>query len=69
MFILLCFVFLISPVKAEAYLDPGTGSYITQVAIGLIFGGGYLFKVYFSKIRSFFSNFHKSLNKSDKKQD
>ncbi|MBW7944478.1 hypothetical protein H3C70_03700 [Patescibacteria group bacterium] len=36
----------------HAYLDPGTGSYITQIAIGFLVGGGYVAKVYWHQIKS-----------------
>lgn len=29
---------------AHAYVDPGTGSYIIQIAIGTILGASYVFK-------------------------
>ena len=29
---------------AKAYLDPGTGSYMIQMAIGIVFGGAYTIK-------------------------
>jgi hypothetical protein len=47
-------ILLIFPPKVQAYLDPGTGSYITQLLIGGLVGGGYLVKVYFHKIINFF---------------
>ena len=38
--------FVLSPSlqPAHAYLDPGTGSYIIQVTIGVLFGGAYAVK-------------------------
>lgn len=38
----------------QAYLDPGTGSYITQIMVGFLIGGSYMFKVYFHQIADFF---------------
>lgn len=34
---------------AKAYLDPGTGSYIIQVAIGVVFGGAYAFRTFIGR--------------------
>ena len=35
----------LSPLSlAHAYLDPGSGSYVIQIAIGIIFGTAYAFR-------------------------
>ena len=39
--------------RVSAYLDPGTGSLIIQILIGSFFGGLYLLKVYWGKIKQF----------------
>ena len=44
---------MISPPLAHAYLNPGAGSYIFQLAIGMFIGGCYALKIYWTKIRSF----------------
>ncbi len=44
---------LISPPSAFAYLDPGTGSYVFQVAIGAFLGGLYVLKAYWQNIKNF----------------
>ena len=44
----------ISP--AEAYLDPGTGSMILQGLIGAVAGGLVLLKIYWRRIKLFFSS-------------
>lgn len=53
--IILCLVFwlfvFVRPV--QAYLDPGTGSYVTQIIIGVLAGGGYAIKLNWQKIVSF----------------
>ena len=49
----LLFWFVNSP-KAHAYLDPGTGSLMIQVAIGGALAALYTLKVYWKKIRNFF---------------
>ncbi len=40
---------------AHAYLDPGTGSMILQGIIGVVAGGLVVLKLYWSKVKLFFS--------------
>ena len=40
---------------AYAYLDPGTGSYIFQLVIGMGLAGGFLVKTYWRQLLRFFS--------------
>jgi len=40
--------------KKDAYLDPGSGSFIIQLIIAGIVGAGFLLRGYWSKIISFF---------------
>ncbi len=54
------FVFILSfllliPQTVYAYLDPGTGSYIVQVIIVSFFGAGFAIKLYFKRIKQFFT--------------
>jgi len=42
--------------NAFAYLDPGTGSYIFQVLVATLIGGLFTLKIYWQKIKDFFSN-------------
>ncbi len=44
------------PARAEAYLDPSTGSLIIQIILGGIAGLATIFKLYGSKIKGLFSN-------------
>jgi hypothetical protein len=49
---------------AFAYLDPGTGSYIFQVLVATAIGGFFAIKMYWQKIKNFFSNhFNKKTEK------
>jgi hypothetical protein len=51
------FIFLaLQTEESYAYLDPGTGSYLIQVVIGVILGGLYALKIFWSKIKYFFKN-------------
>jgi hypothetical protein len=36
--------FLFSPPPAQAYLDPGAGSYLIQIVVGSVLGAMYLIK-------------------------
>jgi hypothetical protein len=40
---------------AFAYLDPGTGSYVVQVLIGVVLAASVTIKVYWKKITNFFT--------------
>lgn len=47
------------PSPAEAYLDPGTGSYVFQVLIGVLAGAVFGIKNYWVQIKAFFQRFKK----------
>lgn len=40
---------------AHAYLDPGTGSYIFQLLLAAVVGLAFVVKVFWGRIKSFFS--------------
>jgi len=47
-------IVLLAPIiKAQAYLDPGSGSFILQLVIATLLGGAFLIKTYWAKIRAF----------------
>jgi hypothetical protein len=48
--------------RAEAYIDPGSGSYFFQIMIAALLGGLYAIKIYWKNICS---KFDKSAKKSD----
>lgn len=54
--ILLGLICCIVPQKANAYLDPGTGSMIVQVIIASIVSVGCTLGIYKKKIIDFFTN-------------
>jgi hypothetical protein len=41
--------------KPELYLDPGSGSFLIQLIAAGIVGGGFIVKIYWKKIKSFFT--------------
>jgi hypothetical protein len=46
---------LLAPlIKEHAYLDPGSGSFLIQILLASLLGLGYLVKVYWKKITTFF---------------
>jgi hypothetical protein len=56
------------PHNAYAYLDPGTGSIILQSIIGALLVGTYTIKLYWYKIKSFFSSTEKEDDNLDDKE-
>lgn len=42
------------PSTAHAYLDPGTGSYVLQIIIGVALGAAFAVKAFWLRIRTFF---------------
>jgi hypothetical protein len=44
----------LSPSRACAYLDPGTGSYVVQVVIAALVGSGFALKIFWRRIADFF---------------
>lgn len=62
----LVLIFLIVPPKAQAYLDPGSGSYLTQIIIASLFGVGYLAKTYWGNFKNIFSKKDRKKSKNGK---
>jgi len=44
----------IPPLRPQAYLDPGSGSFLLQLLIAGLVGAGFLIKGYWGKITAFF---------------
>lgn len=60
-FITIVSVFTVFPTNVYAYIDPGSGSYIVQMIIAGVLGGGFM-------LRSAIINFFKKIfNQDDKK--
>lgn len=60
-------VFLIAfPAQAYAYLDPGTGSYILQVAAAVFFAGIFVVKTWWRQIMNLPSRLFGKKNEKDK---
>lgn len=43
-------VFLAFPTDANAYLDPGTGSYLFQILIASLIGAAFAIKIFWKRI-------------------
>tara|TARA_B100001057_G_C22828148_1_gene942266 strand:- start:1435 stop:1644 length:210 start_codon:yes stop_codon:yes gene_type:complete len=52
-FILIFFYFILIS-RANAYIDPGSGSIILQAIVGALAAGSLTIKFYWSKIKNFF---------------
>jgi hypothetical protein len=63
------FVVLMFPTPAHAYLDPGSGSYFLQVALGVALGGLVSMKIYWKKVKSYKKRlgFHSARNAKKRK--
>lgn len=53
--VLVILTMVIFPKPAHAYLTPATGSYVIQILAAVFFGGAFLVKVYWGKIKSLIS--------------
>jgi membrane protease YdiL (CAAX protease family) len=50
----LALFFFFFPANAYAYLDPGTGSYLLQIALAALVGALFAIRLFWSRIKSFF---------------
>ena len=66
--ILTILLFLVFPLNAHAYLDPGTGSFVIQLAIAAIAGISFTAKIYWSKVRGFALYIFRRLKNKDKSE-
>ena len=52
----LAFCLFLLPNVAHAYLDPGTGSYVLQLALAAIVGTLFALRLFWTRIKAFFKN-------------
>ena len=52
--ILLVMALFVFPAQAHAYLDPGTGSYIIQIALAALVGALFTVRLFWGRIKAFF---------------
>jgi hypothetical protein len=55
LFVTVFFLAVIFRGNAFAYLDPASGSYILQLLLAFLFGALFAIKIFWQKIRTFFS--------------
>ena len=68
--ILILFFNLFFLSKAQAYIDPGSGSIILHALLGALAAAGVSISIYWNKLKDFFKkNKNKDRNKKDKKQN
>jgi hypothetical protein len=51
--LLLVLALLLLPSTAQAYLDPGTGSYVLQLLLGTVLGGLFALGVFWRRVLAF----------------
>lgn len=64
--VLAVFFFLASPLSANAYIDPGTGSFLVQVGLAAIFGAALYTKLFWRQIKGFFGRRTAQRSQDDK---
>ncbi len=62
--LVLSFKFVLAS-PAQAYLDPGSGSFIIQIIVASLMGAILIFKIYWKKIKSFFGRQSQDLNEDE----
>jgi len=67
--ILVALLYLIASHEGYAYLDPGTGSYMFQLAIALLAGGLFAIKLYWRRIKTFFGSVFSKRKNGGKNSD
>ena len=58
------FLVLTDARRVDAYIDPGSGSYILQLLIAMFFGALFALKVYCKKMKSFFRGSRRERNEN-----
>lgn len=65
----LALVNLIAPRMAYAYLDPGTGSYILQLLLGVFVGAMFAIKIFWKNIKGYFASAFQNRQKDERNDD
>jgi len=63
--LLLTLLPLALPSVAQAYLDPGTGSYVVQLLIGGLLGGLFALGVFWRRVLTFFKRLFRYKNSDE----
>lgn len=51
-----CGLLLLAAREAAAYIDPGTGSYLLQIALAALLGGLFAVKMFWRNVKAFLQN-------------
>jgi hypothetical protein len=68
-FLVLLLALFVFPGAAQAYLDPGTGSYIIQIALAAIVGTMFAVRLFWGRIKAFFKKAWSSHEDSETDED
>ena len=63
--LLLTLLLLALPSTADAYLDPGTGSYVVQLLIGSLLGGLFALGMFWRRVVAFFKRLFRRGNSDE----
>ena len=63
-----CAILVCAP-DAQAYMDPGTGSYLFQLLMAALLGALFAIKMYWKALKAFFSNLFSRNRESDHGSD
>lgn len=67
--IVLTLVFFLFPARAHAYLDPGTGSYVLQLALAALVGALFAVRLFWGRIKSFFKKLFSKQTGAEQDED
>ena len=67
LFITICAFMAVS--DAMAYIDPGTGSFMIQIALGFILAGLFTIKIYWLKLKTFITHKLRNIKPTAKQAD
>lgn len=56
-------------IRPASYLDPGSGSYLLQLLIAGALGALFALRLYWSRVREFFSNIFRRSQEDKNRQD
>ncbi|MAF80289.1 hypothetical protein CL629_04410 [bacterium] len=65
----IAFYFLIVPLTADAYIDPGTGSFLIQIVLATLLGASFTIKLMWAKIKRLFRRRGTPSSSDDNKQN
>ena len=55
--VLMMLVLISFPAHSHAYIDPGTGSFVIQMVVAAVLGAFFALKMYWRRLKGFFSKF------------